>query len=135
MCIVLGHGDRPHMITGVVTQNREATIRLVLVGATGRQEEIEAIVDTGFTGFLTLPPAIIASLGVSWVCRQQGILADGSVRPFDVYAATVVWDGQVRTVETEAADAVPLVGMGLIYGHDLRIRVMTGGTVTIEALP
>ncbi len=123
------------MITGVVTANREATIRLVVVSAAGSQGEIEAIIDTGFTGFLTLPPPIIASLGMVWVCRQQGILADGSVRPFDVYAATLVWDGRLRTVETEATDAAPLVGMGLIYGHDLRIRAVSGGTVTIEALP
>lgn len=108
------------MITGVVNANCEA---------------IEAMIDTGFSGFLTLPPRIIASLGLSWVCRQSGILADGSVRPFDVYAATVVWDGQERTVETEAVDTEPLLGMGLIHGHDLRMRVVTGGIVTIEALP
>lgn len=63
------------MITGVVNVNREAVIRLVVAGPSGQQQEIEAIVDTGFTGFLTLPPALIAALGLSWLSRQPGILS------------------------------------------------------------
>jgi clan AA aspartic protease len=91
--------------------------------------------DTGFTGFLTLPAVLIAALGLPWLCRQPGILADGSVDVFDVYTATVLWDGQSRTVEVEAADAEPLVGMSLLDYHSLRIDVLAGGVVTIMALP
>ncbi len=123
------------MITGVVNANREATIRLVVIGPSGQQQEIEAIIDTGFTGFLTLPAVLIAALGLPWLCRQPGILADGSVDVFDVYTATVLWDGQSRTVEVEAADAEPLVGMSLLDHYSLRIDVLAGGVVTITALP
>jgi hypothetical protein len=49
--------------------------------------------------------------------------------------ATVIWDGQARTVETDAADTAPLVGVGLLYGYDVRFQMVEGGTVTIEALP
>ncbi len=45
---------------------------------------MEAIIDTGFNGFLTLPPALVAALGLPWLCRQQGQLADGSVNGFGV---------------------------------------------------
>jgi clan AA aspartic protease len=107
----------------------------VVAGPNGQQQEIEAIIDTGFTGFLTLPPALIAALGLSWLSRQPGILADGSVDIFDVYAATVMWDGQPRVVEVEAADIEPLVGMGLLAQYSLRIDVLSGGVVTITALP
>jgi len=122
------------MITGVVNANREATIRLVVTGPSGQQLDTEAIIDTGFTGFLTLPPASIAVLGLSWLSRQPGILADGSVDVFDVYVATVTWDGQPRPVEVEAADTEPLVGMSLLDRHSLRIDVLSGGAVTITAL-
>ena len=110
------------MISGVVNANREATIRLVAIGPNGQQQEIDAIIDTGFTGFLTLPPALVTTLGLSWLCRQPGILADGSVDFFDVYVARVIWDGQLRTVEVEAADTEPLVGMSLLDQHALRIK-------------
>lgn len=49
--------------------------------------------------------------------------------------ATVIWDGQARMVEVDAADIDPLVGMGLLYGHDVRMQVIDGDPVTIEALP
>jgi clan AA aspartic protease len=123
------------MITGVVNANREATIRLAVIGPSGQQREIEAIIDTGFTGFLTLPPALVMALGLPWLCRQPGILADGNVDVFDVYTATVLWDGQPRAVEVEDADTDPLVGMSLLDGYSLRIDILNGGTVTITALP
>jgi clan AA aspartic protease len=123
------------MITGVVNANREAIIRLVVTGPSGQQQDTEAIIDTGFTGFLTMPPARVAALGLSWRSRQPGILADGSVDIFDVFVAGVMWDGQFRTVEVEAADSEPLVGMSLLDRHSLRIDVLTGGVVTVSALP
>jgi clan AA aspartic protease len=123
------------MIAGMVNANREATIRLLVRGPQGYQQEIEAIIDTGFTGFLTLPPLLITTLGLAWLCRQPGILADGRVEYFDVYVATVIWDSQPRTVEVEAADTEPLVGMSLLEHHAVRIDVLNGGMVTITALP
>jgi clan AA aspartic protease len=123
------------MITGVVNTNQEAIIQLVVLEPQGHQQEVEAIIDTGFTGFLTLPPALIDSLGLSWLSRQPGILADGSVDIFDVYAATVLWDGHPRVIAVEAADTDPLVGMSLMARHSLRIDILSGGVVTISALP
>jgi clan AA aspartic protease len=122
------------VITGVVNANREATIRLIVHSTNGQWQEIEAVIDTGFTGFLTLPSSLITLLGLPWLGRQQAVLADGVARLFDVYAATVIWDGQPRIVETDAADTEPLLGMGMIYGHELRIQVVSGGSVAIEAL-
>ena len=61
------------MITGVVNSNREAIIRLVVAGPRGQQQDIEAIIDTGFTGFLTLPPALVAALGLPWLSRQRTV--------------------------------------------------------------
>lgn len=50
------------MLTGVVTARHEAMIRLSVHHANGQEQEIEAILDTGFSGSLTLPPEIIATL-------------------------------------------------------------------------
>lgn len=123
------------MIIGMVNANREATIRLLAVGVQGHQQAIEAMIATGCTGFLTLPPALVAAVGLAWLCRQPGILADGRVESFDVYVATVIWDGQPRTVEVEAADTDPLVGMSLMDQQALRIDILDGGVVTMTALP
>lgn len=72
---------------------------------------------------------------MAWLGREQGTLADGSVDLFDVYRATVIWDGQPRPVEVEAASADALVGMALLERHSLQIDVVSAGTVTIKPLP
>src|SRR5437588_5737980 len=66
------------MIVGIV-RAREPLIRLTIRGLRGRQQEIEAVVDSGYTGWLTLPPALIAALNLSWRTVGRGILADGSL--------------------------------------------------------
>jgi clan AA aspartic protease len=123
------------MIIGIVNANLEATIRLIVRGAQGQEQEIEAVIDTGFTGSLTLPVELIAALGLAWRGHAQAELADGSLHLFDVYAATLLWDDRARMVEIDATDSDPLVGMGLLHGYDLRIQVVEGGKVTIEMLP
>jgi predicted aspartyl protease len=62
------------MIVGIV-QGREPRIRLMVRGLRGRQQEIEAVVDTGYTGWLTLPPGVIGALGLPWRSFGCGTLA------------------------------------------------------------
>ena len=123
------------MMTGLVSSDLEPRLLLTVRAASGQPQQVEAVVDTGFNGFLTLPPALIAALGLRWLCRQQGELADGSVLAFDVYVATLDWNGQPRNVEVDAANAQPLLGMALMQGSELRMQVLPGGPVTIMSLP
>ncbi len=59
------------MITGIVNANREATIRLIVCGVRGQEQEIEAVIDTGFSGFLSLPSRLIVSLRLSRRASQR----------------------------------------------------------------
>ncbi|MEE8584726.1 MAG: hypothetical protein V3T83_07735 [Acidobacteriota bacterium] len=61
-------------------------------------------------------------------------MADGNESLFDVYEATLVWDGAPRRVAVDAADIDPIVGMRLLNGYELTIRAVVGGQVTIKAL-
>ena len=69
------------MITGIVNPNREAVLRLKVQGPNGQEEEIEAVIDTGFTGELTLPPDVIARLGLTWLTQGQAGMANGQKIP------------------------------------------------------
>jgi clan AA aspartic protease len=122
------------MISGTVTDSLEATVSLIVGTRDGHSQEVEAIIDTGFTGYLTLPFSTIESLELPWLCREQGMLADGQLHIFDVYAATLVWDERERIVEIEAADVEPLIGMSLLAGNKLTLEVRNGGNVMIERL-
>jgi clan AA aspartic protease len=122
------------MIHGVVSRNREATISLVIVNENRQTKLITAVIDTGYTGFLSLPSEIITELNLSWSGIDRGTLGDGSEVTFEVYAAKVIWDGEYRDIPINEAETDPLIGMSLLYGYDLHIQAVEGGSVTIKLL-
>jgi predicted aspartyl protease len=73
-------------------------------------------------------------LGLKRRARGRPILADGREQLFDIHAVTVLWDGQPLTVEADSAATAPLVGMGLLQGYGLSIKVVDGGSVEIQRL-
>ena len=121
------------MIAGTVNADYEAIVRLEVQGPTGQKREVDAIVDTGYNGFLTLPPHLITALGLIRQGRGRATLANGSEDIFDIYDVRVLWDSRSKEIETDAADTTPLVGMALLNGYDLHIQVAIGGRITIEA--
>jgi clan AA aspartic protease len=121
------------MITGVV-RGREAIVRLKIRGPRGRKRELDAVIDTGYTASLSLPPAVITSLGLRWQSFGRGILADGSECLFDVYEAQVEWDGELLRILIDEADTDPLIGMALLSDYELKIHVRAQGKVSIKRL-
>jgi predicted aspartyl protease len=72
------------MITGAVKSD-EARIRLKVTGRRRREHEVEAVIDSGYSGSLTLPPALIKSLGLRWRSVDRATLADGSTCVFQAF--------------------------------------------------
>jgi clan AA aspartic protease len=119
------------VITGTV-QAREGRIRLRVRGSRRQEREIDAVIDTGYTASLSLPPSLIASLGLRWKSSGRGLLADGSECLIDIYLAQVLWDGNERRVLVDEADTDPLIGMALLRGYELNMQVRSRGKVTIK---
>ena len=71
------------MMQGIVDQNCEATLRLVVGNADSQRQVIDAVIDTGFTGFLTLPLSVLTNLKLRAYRREAGTLGDGSPFIFD----------------------------------------------------
>lgn len=122
------------MIRGEVTPNREAVINLRVRNIAGLEIEIQAVVDTGFTDYISLPPDMVDALNLPWLYEVPMFLA-GDVRvPFDAHTGWLGWDGEWREVEVLKADGDPLIGMSLLLGYRLCLDVLDGGPVTIEKL-
>lgn len=123
------------MIRGLVNANRELIVRLIVRGPAGQRQRIEAVIDTGFNSWLSLPPAIVALLGLPWKGRGRAVLADGSERFFNIYEGIIVWDRRQRHIAIYELEAAPLIGMALLEGHELTVQVRRRGKVVIQALP
>ena len=121
------------MIQGSVNAAYEAVVTLAVRGPAGQTREIDAVIDTGFTGFLTWPPALVSELGLPFVTRGRATLANGSEDFFDIYEVAVLWESQLRYVLADAADTTPLLGMALLDSHSLYVEVERGGRVVIQA--
>jgi clan AA aspartic protease len=122
------------MITGIVNSDLEALLKLTLRDSDGNELEADAVIDTGFNGYLTLPSQLVDQLGFPYLYRQEGELADGSLHVFDVHAVTVLWGGKERQVEVEVADTDPLLGMALLAKHSLSIKAASGGKVSVAKI-
>jgi len=121
------------VIEGSVNAAREAVVALELRGPAGLVRRADAVLDTGFSRFLTLPPSLVAELGLAFAGARLVVLADGSEVALDAYVVTVLWDGRPADIVAYAADTTPLIGMSMLDGHSLYVEVEDGGRVAIEA--
>ena len=121
------------MIIGNVTTDLEVVIELVVIGL-NRHENIEAVVDTGFSGYLALPGDLINRLKLQRIDNQAVILGDGTEVVLDRYLLVVLWHGEERTVSALQTDGGPLVGMSLLYGSRVVLDVVNNGDVSINPL-
>lgn len=120
------------MITGVVNAEFEPIVPLSIRRSDGKVFTQEAIVDTGFNGWLSLPLDLITQLNLRWKRRGRAVLGDGSECVFDVYEAVVVWDGILLSIPVDEADSEPLLGMSLMEGYQLTMQVFEGGQVELR---
>ena len=123
------------MIVGHVNQRIEAIIPITIRNALLRDVTLDAIIDTGFSGYLSLPLATITALQAPLIETRPFSLGNNVRVDFDLYGATIVWDGQERDILVLASEAHPLVGMSLLNGFRITIDAIDGGQVYIEARP
>ncbi|GAA6618545.1 hypothetical protein NUACC26_043560 [Scytonema sp. NUACC26] len=108
------------MIHGTVV-GLQARMGVILLPPQRSAIEIECVVDTGFEGFLTLPPSVIADLGLPYLININANLANNSSMETDIHLATIVWNGVERNVTVLAMGRRPLIGTALLEDYHLSI--------------
>ena len=107
-------------------------MRLILKGTNGVEVDIEAIIDTGFTNYLSLPQTWVDALALTRLDAADVTLADGETIQVSIFEGVVVWDGQDRLVEIYCLEGSPLIGMSMLYNYHLSLPVRDGSTFTIS---
>ncbi len=122
------------MIRGVVNLDFKPMIPIRIHDLKNESHTVEAVVVTGFTGWLTLPHDKISELQLSWHEWGAAILADGSRISYFIYDALVEWDDQMITIPVAEMEAIPLAGMRLMQGFRILIDDIDGGLVKIARI-
>jgi clan AA aspartic protease len=123
------------MIIGHVNAFRQPVITLSVRDANGQAQDYPATIDTGFSGFLTLAPNVIASHGLPFFETRFYTLGDGSDIEMRLYRASIFWDGQDRIVLAVEADGDAMIGMEMLEDHTLFVDVRDNGEVRIAPRP
>ena len=122
------------MISGSVDGAGKAWVTLAVEGPTGSSTSVEAAVDTGFNGFLTLPPEVIGLLDLAPRVPTMVTLGTGIRRRLNTWDGQVQWHEGRKRVQILQAQGIPLIGMSLLEGSRLTVDVEIGGLVSIEEL-
>ena len=123
-----------YMIKGKVSGDQQALVTVDIMDAESRFQPTEVILDTGFTGYLTLPAEYIQELGLPSVGRRTFELANGELFEFEAYLAAVLWYGRLSDALVLKSDSAPLLGMTLLWGSRVTLDALTDGDVTITEL-
>ena len=128
------------MVDGIVIANTdgnlEAFVSLTLQGFAGQEETVDFLIDTGFSGELGLPNALIFALNLPMKELVLVTLANSSEYEAITYTGVVGWNGIDRLVSVLGGeDDIPLLGMGLLQNHDVQMRVVENGAVQILPVP
>lgn len=107
---------------------------LLVYGQSDSRARVYAVVDTGFTQHLTLPEHAIRALNLRFAFEETLTMANDEPTEFATYHASVNWNGVTRKVEVHRAEGDPLIGMAMLRDHDLHIRSVPGGIVSIDPI-
>ena len=110
----------------------EARVTIDIAGNDHIFRSVEAVVDTGFTGALSLPDPVAHELGLGSVRVERVTLADGRSIRASVHAARILWHGHPLDVRVQTLGSHPVIGTALLANCRLSIDWWDGGDVIIE---
>ena len=124
------------MINGKVQSDEhgglEPWIALPVEDDNGEFQECDVILDTGFTGYLTLPETVIEAVGLVSEGQRAVTVASGREETLEYYTAWVSWHDRLKKVGVFQSIDQPLLGMELLYGSRITVDAWEDGEVVIE---
>jgi len=110
----------------------EPQVNVSILDDFGIAHSVEFILDTGFSGHLTLPPDVIDRLGLYYSGQRAVTMADGFAHNVDVFTARVLLHEHWRPVFVIRLNSLPLLGMRALLGCRLSMNVYAGGRAVVE---
>lgn len=113
----------------------EARITVAVAGPSMEFWEVEAVIDTGFSGWLTLPEVAVRELDLQIYRRRRVRIADNRVTWMLTYRAVAQWQGrQIDILVHQTENPRPLLGTAMLEHCRLTVDMQEGGPVAVTPL-
>ncbi|MEG3924642.1 aspartyl protease [Microcoleus sp. D3_18a_C4] len=121
------------MIEGSFGDNDELFFEVELIANNGLELPVDALLDTGFSGWLAMDEQDFEGLDWTYIRRQEMQTAKGEF-DFDIYAGKIRIDNQEFDLPVHVGDGVPevLIGRQLLKNRRLIVDI-SAGVLTLEA--
>lgn len=122
------------MIQGTFGDEDELFFEIELISDNGVELPVDALLDTGFSGWLAMDSQDLEGLDWIYIRRQKMITAKGEFN-FDLYAGKLRIDEQEFDIPVHVGAGVPEVLIGRQWLKTRRLVVdMSAGVLTLEAM-
>jgi predicted aspartyl protease len=123
------------MIQGQFGNNDELFFEIELIADEGIGFPVEALLDTGFSGWLAIDIQDIEGLGWLYIRKEGMRMAQGEDTEFSLYLGKVRLDRQEFDIPVHVGNRVPEILMGRQWLKSRRLVVdMTVPMLTIETV-
>ena len=113
----------------------EARVSVAVAGPSREFREIEFVVDTGFSGGLTLPESVIRELNLRLYRQRRVRTAEDRVLRIPTNHGLVQWHGRLLSILVYQSETPrPLLGTAMLENCRLTIDLREGGPVAITPL-
>lgn len=121
------------MIEGTFGDRDELFFEVDLIANNGLELPVDALLDTGFSGWLAMDEQDLEGLDWIYIRRQEMQTARGEF-DFDLYAGKIRIDHQEFDIPVHVGDGVPevLIGRQLLKNRRLVVDI-SAGILTLEA--
>ncbi|MEK0190122.1 MAG: aspartyl protease [Oscillatoriales cyanobacterium] len=121
------------MIEGSFGDNDELFFEVELIADNGLELPVDALLDTGFSGWLAMDEQDLEGLDWIYIRRQEMRTARGEF-DFDLYAGKIKIDNQEFDIPVHVGDGVPEILIGRQWLKNRRLVVdISAGVLTLEA--
>ena len=117
--------------TGFFNNSGSPSVRVSIKGVVGSGQEFDAVIDTGFTGFVAMPLIRAFPLGLVLLGTTTIVLADGSTQPRLTAYGGVVVPGETipGVIILDAGSADVLLGMDFLQKVRRILQIDAASTV------
>jgi predicted aspartyl protease len=124
------------MMTGKVNSKLQPTMSLSLIAPDGTEFELDALIDTGFSGDITLPIETIRQMGLTFYVQDVHTIGNNQDVAFNFYTgAKVYWHQKDVDVLVMEVEGESYMGMELLSGSSLFVEAKPNGKVRVRELP